>query len=211
MRKWTSAAVLVGLAVVAVGAWQQGTTVHLDVRINSTAEDALTVAGGASIAGWAGIRVIGADDGTCPDGFAVDTTFEGRMIVGTPSGGTNGGLSGPVLTDLEVRRGGTAAGLAPGGPTQVAYATSNTSQAGNHTHSVISPFATPGGTIVWFSQTPQEAFYRTTINATRTTTSAGNHTHTAPTLNVTPGAAPSYTDQLQPAPFIQVPICEYRP
>ena len=49
MRKWTSAAVLVGLAVVALGAWQ-GTTVHQgDVRIDGANGVELTDAQGITI------------------------------------------------------------------------------------------------------------------------------------------------------------------
>lgn len=57
---------------------------------------------------WAGTRMIGRDDGTCPQGYEIDGLFAGRYVVGTPSGGASSAVSGLPLTNQEVRRGGTS-------------------------------------------------------------------------------------------------------
>ena len=154
-------------------------------------ENDLVVDGEVLLHEFAGMRVIGANDGTCPNGFDVDTSFQGRMIVGTPSGGTNGGTSGPVLTNREVRRGGSAAGLNDG--TWPSTATS-----GLHKH-IFNISHSSGSEI----NAPQN---EAGILSSNNTSDSGSHTHT-----LTGGAWPTYTDQLQPAPYIQVPICAYNP
>ena len=44
----------------------------------------------------------------CPGGWTEYAAGRGRMVVGLQVGGTVGGTAGPVLTNQEVRRGGTA-------------------------------------------------------------------------------------------------------
>ncbi|MBN2101123.1 hypothetical protein JW710_04525 [Candidatus Dojkabacteria bacterium] len=46
--------------------------------------------------------VIAAFNGSCPTGWTEYTAARGRVVVGTPSGGTNGGTLGTALTNLQV-------------------------------------------------------------------------------------------------------------
>ena len=57
-----------------------------------------------------GVKWIGKADGTCPDGWEIDTTLQGRFPLGNPASGTIGGTQGAVLSNRELRRGGTGHG-----------------------------------------------------------------------------------------------------
>ena len=275
MRRYTELIAVALLAAVAVTAVQV-----------LTAQDSL-ITSNAYIDEWDGIRVIGKSDGTCPEGWSADEDFEGRYVVGTPDGGTNNATSGTVLSDQEIRRGGTAAsgsfsapsisggsyslsGTAPsisggsysasGGSHahEINFSHTHTGNApahthsGNHTHThgysrlsirtgnlrgggsgstvgsstgttnnpSLSSFTTAGASASGFTTAGPSPSFKTTASST----SGVSLTGSAPSISggsySLSGSAPSISggggswsiaDQLQPAPYIQVTICEYDP
>ena len=166
---------------------------------------------------WAGIRVIGLNDGTCPSNFSLDTNFQGRMIVGTPSGGTDGGTSGPALTNQEVRRGGTAQTLTAN---QSGHSHGNGDLAVTVTHSHgsgslkidhsddyqnLQSFSS-GSNRYGFTTGADDNVTGSTASASPSSSVTGSTASIDPTI-----AVDSVVNQTQPAPYIQVPICVYNP
>lgn len=84
-----------------------GTGTAYAVTAAGSAGQVLT-SNGAAAPTWAngGVpagMVMYSTSGSCPTGWAEYTAARGRYVVGLPSGGTNAGTSGTVLSDLESR------------------------------------------------------------------------------------------------------------
>ena len=142
-----------------------------------------------------GMRVIGADDGTCPEGFTVDNTFQGRFPLGLPSGGTVGGTQGQALSNRELRRGGTGHGGASDNlsisysnprisytPPRVSYTRPSGSVSGS------ASYQRPTVSVTWPSASVSGSVnYRRPTATFRGTTASLSHYHTYRIISFTTG------------------------
>ncbi len=165
----------------------------------------------ADVADWAGMRMLAPVGGTCPAGWSEDTSLRGRYVVGTPENGTPGGTSGAPLTNLEVRRGGSAGGLDPGVLPTAAFSPGLLPHHPNPLRMMLTSDGN-GWSTVRTDEVEDGAVPVQIASGPVAIHADAWHSNGFPsTLAFSSGALPSYADQPQPAPYSQETWCKLDP
>lgn len=147
------------------------------VNVTQTVQAARFVGNGSALTNVLPSGMIAFFPGSCPTGWSEYTSLRGRVVIGTPSGGTGEGTVGTALTDLSSRSiSEVVAHQHAIDPTS----TTSTSES-SHTHSADPPSTASGGISASHSHTGPSHTHTvdppSTSSSTGTTSSDGTHTH----------------------------------